>query len=1071
MGSVLAIVSKAVFSKQMKDAALGKTFATKAYVSKNRGLQPLEEGGDLYLLTVRPGDVAWLVAVLRKPSFDGAQWNAKANVVPIQDVSGLLGQLVLANGKGIKAKPGRLGMSLQTPRALADEDVALLEAALKGGAKPTKKSPTKTAKKNSAATKKSAPKPTKKSEAKATKTKAPKPAEKPRSGAPVAWTPPGPAVTFATASEDEGPAVHEGPVPSAVRAKVAAAAKAAARGDLEAALVALLDAWEKHPAPSLGRAVRAVAPRVVSEHIAPFLADAPVKPADWDALVKADRVTDRGAMMTVMQKGAIKEINLRAPWTTEQPADPRISEAILETLERLPFRALSSKPTWKAWFQYLFEHPDAEVFARLEAMIGETFPCGASMNEWLRVQVERTVQSMVGFPFAGSDAELRAALATIRQSVRGEGATVDAAPLLQVPQVGVALEEPEDRTVAGLRVRWMEVGADGRTLLCQLRQRDGYMGRSRVSALDVTTGALRASADDGLRAAVDPAGRHFAFGTKFEVGVVDLQAKGGPRELFRRRLLPEPPPIEGKHRHTNEGVVGPLGFDPATGELLASLLWRPTFEDPLQLVIVRLEPATGEERARQSWPAAGRSATLVTFVDGCVAWLGHINLVLDAATGALLDCSTGGYGFHGLMQPLGQLDGCLAYAVVASRGFGKATDRVTAGKLVLTDPRNAFPRAEIAFEHPEHIPPRAVHRSADGRMHVLLQDLDRRNEPMGPAYFAMLESEDQEVAVPPTLLPPKKVAALAFDAEGTALVADDAGRVHRFGAGQARGGFDAAAGSVDGVGYAGELAFAINGSDLRWLDGKKAGRDRSEREVVRAAAASAERVFLGVTASIYSFPAGKKKGKRVTFGKGHAYDVRALAVLGPDRLVSVGDDHGVLIWDHGGTLVDRRTAHNAPVGAVAAHPGREHFATLGDDRTLHVWHRDRESPLRSYVLSTPATSLAWLADGSTLLLGGPEGLHGLSLADDAQTHWTETPVRAIAAHPTALAAVFASAEGQLGIWDAGGLRWSDTRLLAPPSLAFDASGQRLLVGAGRAEAPSSVVEYRVALSTEGEVAS
>lgn len=134
LGSVLAIVSKAVFDKAGsatgKPLAVGGRYASDAYHSRNKGLLPLNAGGDLYLLTVRPNDVAWLVAVLRRPRFAEDKWVADSNTVEIANVTALIGKLQLENGKGIHPKPGRLGMSLQTPRELSAGDVELLESAI-----------------------------------------------------------------------------------------------------------------------------------------------------------------------------------------------------------------------------------------------------------------------------------------------------------------------------------------------------------------------------------------------------------------------------------------------------------------------------------------------------------------------------------------------------------------------------------------------------------------------------------------------------------------------------------------------------------------------------------------------------------------------------------------------------------------------------------------------------------------------------------------------------------------------------------------------------------------------------
>jgi uncharacterized protein (TIGR02996 family) len=128
MASILAIVSKAVFNKEARGLGLGDVYPTSLYRSQNRGLAGLAEGGDLYLATVRPGDVLWLVAVLKSPEQTDNGWQAAANARPIEDISALMPRFVFTTGKGIAAAPGKLGMSLQTPRTLLEGDVALLQA-------------------------------------------------------------------------------------------------------------------------------------------------------------------------------------------------------------------------------------------------------------------------------------------------------------------------------------------------------------------------------------------------------------------------------------------------------------------------------------------------------------------------------------------------------------------------------------------------------------------------------------------------------------------------------------------------------------------------------------------------------------------------------------------------------------------------------------------------------------------------------------------------------------------------------------------------------------------------------
>lgn len=139
MASVLAIISKGMFEKMSKKPKLGDVLDTDRYVSTVPRLATLDEGGALFLVTVRPPkEDLWLVAVLEGPKFskkDGA-WIAAKNSAPMSDLAKVKAKIAFDNGAGIKAKPGALGMSLQTPRILTDADVALLRGALPSSAAP-----------------------------------------------------------------------------------------------------------------------------------------------------------------------------------------------------------------------------------------------------------------------------------------------------------------------------------------------------------------------------------------------------------------------------------------------------------------------------------------------------------------------------------------------------------------------------------------------------------------------------------------------------------------------------------------------------------------------------------------------------------------------------------------------------------------------------------------------------------------------------------------------------------------------------------------------------------------------
>lgn len=127
MPDILAIVSKAVFEKDAridgKPVALGHVWPVDRYNSTNKALSRLEEGGRIFLVTVRPSDEAlWLVGVVEQPAFDGSAWVGKANRIPATNISALRKTIRFESGKGMSQEKGTLGMSLQTPRALTPDD-------------------------------------------------------------------------------------------------------------------------------------------------------------------------------------------------------------------------------------------------------------------------------------------------------------------------------------------------------------------------------------------------------------------------------------------------------------------------------------------------------------------------------------------------------------------------------------------------------------------------------------------------------------------------------------------------------------------------------------------------------------------------------------------------------------------------------------------------------------------------------------------------------------------------------------------------------------------------------------
>jgi len=142
MASVLALISKSVYEQLSRLSRtgyggylLGDVVPLDRYTSKHAVFDKLGVGDSIFLVTVRPKGLL-LVAILddvkpRKEALVGA-----VNRTPLVLINKQLRQLRLADGKGITVPLEKLGMSLQTPRILAAEDVALLRGLTPKRAQP-----------------------------------------------------------------------------------------------------------------------------------------------------------------------------------------------------------------------------------------------------------------------------------------------------------------------------------------------------------------------------------------------------------------------------------------------------------------------------------------------------------------------------------------------------------------------------------------------------------------------------------------------------------------------------------------------------------------------------------------------------------------------------------------------------------------------------------------------------------------------------------------------------------------------------------------------------------------------
>ena len=138
MPDILAIVSKAVFERDAHlDGALiepGNVWPVDRYISTHKTFQALEDGGRIFLVTVRPpNEQLWFLGIVDGPEFDGTAWISEApNALPVTDITALRKTITFESGKGMSQDRGTLGMSLQTPRALTAADAKKILGAVGG---------------------------------------------------------------------------------------------------------------------------------------------------------------------------------------------------------------------------------------------------------------------------------------------------------------------------------------------------------------------------------------------------------------------------------------------------------------------------------------------------------------------------------------------------------------------------------------------------------------------------------------------------------------------------------------------------------------------------------------------------------------------------------------------------------------------------------------------------------------------------------------------------------------------------------------------------------------------------
>ncbi len=364
MASILAIVSRKIFERDFRVggrlAGVGDVVPSTIYASTHKSLEKLAQGGDLFLVTVAPGEQLWLAGVLARPKLQPDGWVAKPNTIAITDITSLIPRLAFENGKGLSAKAGALAMSLQTPRTLAEADVELLRGAGGNGASGTAKaSAAKVAPPAKASAAKAVP------PAKAAKGPPPATAKQspPAKAAPPATTtkqsPPAKAAKTSAAKLVVSRATASGSPLARVAAHLATGAYAATLDDL-------LAAWGKHKAAEiadliddLGAYIARALPAIETKKTA--------IDAAWRDVGDQLRPADVPRLLAAFEHGTSGQIEGWLDILDRFVLDPRMCSVAIETSTR--FVASSAGPTRTRAFRLAEKIADGRCLEQIDKLL------------------------------------------------------------------------------------------------------------------------------------------------------------------------------------------------------------------------------------------------------------------------------------------------------------------------------------------------------------------------------------------------------------------------------------------------------------------------------------------------------------------------------------------------------------------------------------------------------------------------------------------------------------------------------------------------------------------------------
>jgi uncharacterized protein (TIGR02996 family) len=206
--------------------------------------------------------------------------------------------------------------------------------------------------------------------------------------------------------------------PPAKRTTPVVAALAAVRTQRFAeALSLLLDAWRTEPSEALAEAISLVSSRLKVPPLVRGKSKAAL--AAWTSRAKAATPQDLPVLLEVLADASSGDGLVRLKKLATWMPDPRIDAALVDLLERVPYRATSTQPFWNALFALAADITDVRQLRRLDGLTAEGV--AVTMQTWLRGKLaalrETTADRLVEHPEPPEVTEILALLGPRKLSI------------------------------------------------------------------------------------------------------------------------------------------------------------------------------------------------------------------------------------------------------------------------------------------------------------------------------------------------------------------------------------------------------------------------------------------------------------------------------------------------------------------------------------------------------------------------------------------------------------------------------------------------------------------------------